>query len=89
VKDEEAQKLFMREKLEKERIKQLSRKLDQFLNNHKGEWFTALELAKELDVTVDDVLDAFFMLKWKLWNWFRFEYKDFGFRQPHIYRKRW
>jgi hypothetical protein len=90
MRDEEVRKLFEEEKQRKAEIKKLAVKLNRFLSNHKGQWFTAKELAKELDTHPNEVIDAFFELRWKTLNFLlgRFQTKRFE-DWTTIYRKRW
>jgi len=90
MRDEEVEKLFEKEKQRKARINKLAAELNRFLSTHKKQWFTAEELAKELNVPFNEVLDAFFELEWRILNFLlgRFEKKTFG-DWTTIYRKRW
>jgi hypothetical protein len=90
MRTEEVEKLFEKEKQRKTRIKKLAAELDRFLSAHKKQWFTAGELAKELNAPSDEVLDAFFELRWRILNFLlgRFETKRFE-DWTTIYRKRW
>jgi acyl carrier protein phosphodiesterase len=90
MRTEEVEKLFEKEKQRKARIKKLAVELDRFLSAHKKQWFTAEELAKALNAPFNEVLDAFYELRWRTLNFLlgRFETKTFE-HWTTIYRKRW